>query len=457
MCRKVHLHQALVTLHVNNFNRPPPIRLFVSETKSDMRKIPATCFILMMLLISYSSFARQDHKTRLFIECTEGGLCNLDFIRKELPVVDFVQDRFQADVHVLIVTQPAGNAGSAHTILFIGQNPPVRQDTALFYTSANATEDENRKIMIRHVKMGLMPWLVRSRSAGLVDISFREQAAAGDAATTNRDRWKGWVFMMGGRLSLNGDRNYHEHSIGIDASATKVTASYKTGLSFYQSSSKNQYSYMEAGEKVTLKTLNEYRYIKHDFVKSLGPRWSAGYEVEYVHSTYDNYRHGYSFSPGIEYNIFPYSLSSSKFLAIRYRLEGERRVYLEETLFDKEREWLFSHELGAYTAFAQKWGSIYGSLNWYNYVHDFSKNNLSFYIETELRLVKGLMLTLYTSASIINDQLNISKAGADPQEVLLKLKALSTSYNYNTGIGLRYRFGSAFNNIVNPRFTNGRY
>jgi hypothetical protein len=67
------------------------------------------------------------------------------------------------------------------------------------------------------------------------------------------------------------------------------------------------------------------------------------------------------------------------------------------------------------------------------------------------------MLTLYTSASIINDQLNISKSGADPQEVLLKLKALSTSYNYNTGIGLRYRFGSAFNNIVNPRFTNGRY
>ena len=434
--------------------------LFVSETKSDMRKIPATSVILMLLLSSFSSLARQtdqdNRKTRLFIECTEGSLCNLDFIRKELPVVDFVQDRFMADVHVLIVTQPAGNAGSAHTILFIGRNPPVRQDTTIFYTSANATEDENRKIMIRQVKMGLMPWLVRSRSAELVDVSFKEQASNTNTAKTY-DKWKGWVFMMGGRLSLNGDRNYHEHSIGIDASATKITASYKTGLHFYQSSSKNKYSYVEAGEKVTLKTLNEYRYIKHDFVKSLGPRWSAGYEVEYVHSTYDNYKHGYSFSPGIEYNIFPYSISSSKFLAIRYRLEGERRIYMEESLFGKEREWLFSHELGAYAAFAQKWGSIYGSLNWYNYVHDFSKNNLSFYIETELRLVKGLMLTLYTSASIINDQLNISKAGADPQEVLLKLKALSTSYNYNTGIGLRYRFGSAFNNIVNPRFTNGRY
>jgi hypothetical protein len=35
--------------------------------------------------------------------------------------------------------------------------------------------------------------------------------------------------------------------------------------------------------------------------------------------------------------------------------------------------------------------------------------------------------------------------------------ARQSDRNYNTGIGLRYRFGSAFNNIVNPRFTNGRY
>jgi hypothetical protein len=181
----------------------------------------------MMLLYSFSSLARQaereNRKTRLFIECSEGSLCNLDFIRKELPVVDFVQDRFRADVHVLIVTQPTGNAGSAHTILFIGRNEPLKKDTAVFYTSASATEDENRKIMIRHVKMGLMPWLVRSTSADLVEISFKEQAPNTNAAKTI-DKWKGWVFMIGGRLSLNGDRNYHEHSIGIDASATKVTA-----------------------------------------------------------------------------------------------------------------------------------------------------------------------------------------------------------------------------------------
>jgi hypothetical protein len=425
-----------------------------------MRKIPVIYLLVLLMTQSYLSFAqpeRENRKLRLYIECTRYDICNLDYIRNELPVVDFVQDRFAADLHVLIVSQPAGNGGSAHTVMFIGRGETARQDTLVFYTQPNATEDENRRLMMSHVKLGLMSWLMKTPAASLVDISFRAPAAKSDSAKKPRDKWNGWVFSVGGRLYLNGDKNYHEHNIGLDASVSKITAAYKTSLSFYHSSAHNKYNYTDGAETVTLKTLNEYLFVRHDYIKSINPRWSAGYQLEYMQSTYDNYKHGYSFSPGIEYNIFPYSISSSKFLAIRYSLEGEMRHYVEETLFGKEKEWLFSSEIGLYAAFTQKWGSINGSLNWYNYLHDIAKNNLSLYLDLEIRLVKGLSLNLYTSASIINDQLNISRAGADPQEVLLKLKALSTSYNYYTSIGLRYRFGSAFNNIVNTRFTNGRY
>jgi hypothetical protein len=426
-----------------------------------MRKIPVICLLALMILQGAASFARQhdngNRRLRLYIECTLYNLCNLDYIRNELPVVDFVQDRFAADVHVLIVSQPAGNGGSAHTVMFIGRGETTRQDTLVFYTQPNATEDENRRLMISQVKMGLMSWLMKTPAASLVDISFRAPASKTDSARATRDKWNGWVFSLGGRLYLNGDKNYHEHNIGLDASVSKITAAYKTSLSFYHSSSRNKYNYTDGTETVTLKTLNEYLYIRHDYIKSLNPRWSAGYQSEYTQSSYDNYKHGYSFAPGIEYNIFPYSISSSKFLAVRYSVEAENRHYIEETLYGKQKEWLVSNEIGVYAAFTQKWGSINGSLNWYNYLHDIAKNNLSLYLDLEVRLIKGLSLNLYTSASIINDQLNISRADADPQEVLLKLKALSTSYNYYTSIGLRYRFGSAFNNVVNPRFTSGRY
>jgi len=41
---------------------------------------------------------------------------------------------------------------------------------------------------------------------------------------------------------------------------------------------------------------------------------------------------------------------------------------------------------------------------------------------------------------------------ATPEEVLLRLRELQSGYEVSFDIGLSYRFGSIFNNIVNPRF-----
>ena len=225
----------------------------------------------------------------------------------------------------------------------------------------------------------------------------------------------------------------------------------------YEFESRNVYRYMENGEKQELKTTNKYRDVNYDYIRSLSPRWSVGSQLLYRKSSYDNFRDLLSIVIGAEYNIYPYKLSSNKFLVLRYRISTDARKYYEETLFGKNKEVLFSNDIGLYAAYTQKWGSITGSLSWYNYLHDVSKNNVSLNLMLEVRLIKGLSVSFHGNGSIINDQLNIARQGADSQEILLRLKALSTSYNYYTGFGLNYRFGSAFNNIVNPRFTNGRY
>jgi hypothetical protein len=413
------------------------------------------------LLISQPLAAQQQApsaaKPRLFIECSNAALCNLDYIRSEISVTDFVRDRFQADIHIIAVSLPTGGNGEQHTLTLAGRgNYVFKTDTLLFYTAANATEDEKRQQLVRYIKLGLVPWLLHSSAASLIDVQYKNEPGMTATTAPTKDKWKSWAFTVGGRLFLSGDKNYNQHSIGLNATASKVTDKYKTSFSFFQNKPRNRYRYLEGGEKFELKTLNEYRDIRHNFIKSLSPKWSLGYEVAYTNSTYDNFAHVFSFSPGIEYNIYPYKQSSSKFLAIRYNLGADKRKYLEETIYNKKNEWLLSNMLGVYAAYTQKWGSINGSLSWYNYLHDVSKNNLSLYFELDIRVAKGLSLTWSTSASIINDQTNIAKAGADPQEILLQLKALSTSYNYNTSIGINYRFGSALNNIVNPRFTSGR-
>ncbi|RLD52027.1 MAG: hypothetical protein DRI97_14975 [Bacteroidetes bacterium] len=56
----------------------------------------------------------------------------------------------------------------------------------------------------------------------------------------------------------------------------------------------------------------------------------------------------------------------------------------------------------------------------------------------------------------INDQLSLVRGSASEAEILLQLQELQTSYHLEGGLGLTYTFGSIYNNIVNPRFGNGR-
>ena len=41
-----------------------------------------------------------------------------------------------------------------------------------------------------------------------------------------------------------------------------------------------------------------------------------------------------------------------------------------------------------------------------------------------------------------------------PEEILLRLRELQSGYEVEAQFGVRYTFGSIFNNVVNPRFGN---
>ena len=72
-----------------------------------------------------------------------------------------------------------------------------------------------------------------------------------------------------------------------------------------------------------------------------------------------------------------------------------------------------------------------------------------------VRLFKGFSLSLFGSVSFIHDQLFLPKAGVDEATLLLQRRQLETSFSYQAFLSLSYRFGSTYNNIVNPRFGSG--
>ncbi len=44
------------------------------------------------------------------------------------------------------------------------------------------------------------------------------------------------------------------------------------------------------------------------------------------------------------------------------------------------------------------------------------------------------------------------RSAPTPQEIIAQQRALATNYEYYSGFGLSFTFGSIYNNIVNPRF-----
>ena len=69
-----------------------------------------------------------------------------------------------------------------------------------------------------------------------------------------------------------------------------------------------------------------------------------------------------------------------------------------------------------------------------------------------IRITRGLEVEVDGRASRIRDQISLPRRDATPEEVLLRLRELRSGYDLQFQFGLSYRFGSIFNNIVNPRF-----
>lgn len=69
-------------------------------------------------------------------------------------------------------------------------------------------------------------------------------------------------------------------------------------------------------------------------------------------------------------------------------------------------------------------------------------------------MFRGFSVDFGGEYSRVHDQLYSPAGDADDEEVLLRRRALETSYRYRTWFGLRYAFGSVYNNVVNPRLND---
>ena len=171
-------------------------------------------------------------------------------------------------------------------------------------------------------------------------------------------------------------------------------------------------------------------------------------------STFDNARLYASIGPAVEYDVYPYSEATRRELRIQYRLSFTQRDYYEVTIFDKEKEGLFSQAVQVVLEIKEPWGSIGASVQGQTFLHDLSKNNLRSELGLYINLFKGFSFSVSGQYTRIRDQISLPGRDFTPEEILLELKRLATGYNLRFEVGLNYRFGSIYSNVVNPRFGN---
>jgi hypothetical protein len=186
--------------------------------------------------------------------------------------------------------------------------------------------------------------------------------------------------------------------------------------------------------------------------RSLTDHWSVGGRGSIDSSTFENIAIRTFVGPAIEYNLFPYSQYTRRQLRLGYAVGPYYARYREETLLFRASDRMAQQQASVTLDQREPWGSLQAELEYSTFLPDASLYRIQLEADVNVRLARGLSLSLEGRTSRIRDQLSIPRRGVTPEEVLLRLRRLRSGYDYQLQIGLTYTFGSIFNTIINPRF-----
>ncbi len=411
-------------------------------------------FLLTFFCLTIQAQPVSENRLKVFIDCSNTW-CDQVFIRSEINIVDFILDRVAADVHVLITTQRNGSGGEQFQLIFYGLNRFNKlTDTLRFETRDLATNAVERELLVKHIQIGLLPFIVKTGFAKELSIITKVKAdSSGIIKTTNhdtKDKWNYWVFRAGADGNFSADQNYLSRRLGSRFSANRVTDKLK--VSFNVRASDNRNTFNLGSDKIIVK--NHSLNFSHLLAKSINQHWTIGYEALAVQSTFSNIKSQFYFSPGIEYDLFPYTSVNSKLLTFRYGLDIRQNQYYDTTIYNKTKEFLPGQNLSVNLSLNQKWGSISTGITYRNFLNNWEQYNLSLNTSVDVRLTGNLSVNLYAFPSIVRDQVFLPKGNISVDDVLIRRRQLQTDFNFFMGFGFTYRFGSILNNYINPRFSS---
>jgi len=390
-----------------------------------------------------TKLAQRQTTPNIYIDCNS---CDLDFIKTNIKLVNYVNDTKSADVYILITQLQTGSGGREYTLEFIGQKRfKNKNDKLKCFTGQDYSADTIRIKLVKMLKIGLIKYIKETSLVDSIDITFTKKSQA----EIKKDKWNSWIYKINFSSSINGESSYKGNFLNLSLSAKRVTEKSRIEISAGAFSFESEYV-LSNNETVSSKTTVEV--FNTNYIHGLNEHWSLGGFFKTFSSSYKNKKIAIRPAIGVEYNVFPYAESTKKQFRFQYKIGIEDVKYNEITIYDKNKETLLFQEISTALEIQQKWGNIDMSITGLNYFYDFSKYSIRINSSVSWRILKGLAININGRYSIIHDQIYLSKGELTPKEILMRVSALATSYDYRVAMGFQITFGSIYNNIVNPRF-----
>ena len=399
---------------------------------------------------------------RLFLDCDWG--CDFTFLRSQVDYVNWVRDRQDAEVHVLVTIQSGGNSRE-YTFNFIGLERFESIDQRLIYTSSfTDTDDERRRGIQRLLELGLVRYVLETPQAEGLVVEFKNGESQGEqhrdhfhpepntlVADPEDDPWNHWVYRLRLETDFRSEDRRDSQSYRASASAGRTTDMWRTGMGVFYSYRESNFEFEDGS---TYKNVSRSTNYFGQVIRTLAPHWGVGVGASSRESTFLNLDSSYRAAAAIEYNYFPYSESSEREFTFAYFIGGTSLDYEEITVFDKLEETYTDQ--GAYIAFGMErpWGEAHIDLQYSHFIDDFDRSRIEFSTDVEYHILRGLSFDVYAGISRIRDQIYLPKGGATDAEVLVARRQLETDLSFRGGIQLRYTFGSIYNNVVNSRLSS---
>ncbi len=148
----------------------------------------------------------------------------MNYIRQEIPYINYVRDVREAEVFILVTEQDAGSGGNQYTFTFHGQEKfKGMNDTLTFTSSPDQTNTIIREKLTNLLKIGLMRYVARTPLIDKIDIVHNDELESEEVI----DRWNNWVFEISTEPQFEAEEANKRLELRNSLNITKITPDIK--------------------------------------------------------------------------------------------------------------------------------------------------------------------------------------------------------------------------------------